>query len=103
MRKSKGWLGIVGIGLAYFVGVLLIAGVFFGLRYIWTDAGWAKIEALGNPAHIVCWSAGHKIYDGHSTGKVHSEDTSDGYFFKEKDTGKPKEVSGDCVITYETD
>lgn len=66
-----------------------------------TDAGFEKLTNYGNSAHIKCWSGGSVIYDGHSTGKVASEAQSDGYFFKDRETGKLKEVSGNCDITYE--
>jgi hypothetical protein len=83
---------IVGI-LAIFVAAVIVAGC--------TDARMGKITALGNPAHIQCYSGGALIYDGYSTGKVSSEDSSDGYFFKDRDTGKFMMVSGNCVMTYE--
>lgn len=69
---------------------------FFGC----TDATWDKVANLGNSATIECYSGGKLIYKGESTGKVASESRSDGYFFRELKTGKLKEVSGNCVITY---
>ena len=66
-----------------------------------TDAQRAKIGGLGNEATVKCWSGGQVIYEGMSTGKVQSEADSDGYFFKDKASGKLMEVSGNCVITYE--
>ena len=66
-----------------------------------TDAQMAKFGGLGNEAKVKCWSGGHVIYEGTSTGKVQSEANSDGYFFKDKASGKLMEVSGDCVITYD--
>ena len=65
-----------------------------------TDAGWGKLEALGDPAHVECWSGGQLIYRGRSTGKVSSEANSDGYYFRDAKTRQPMEVSGNCVITY---
>jgi hypothetical protein len=65
-----------------------------------TDASRGKITAIGSPAHIVCYSGGKVIYDGHSTGKILSEKDSDGYFFKSRETGDFQEVSGQCIITY---
>lgn len=67
----------------------------------YTDASWSKLESLGNPAHVTCYSGGKLIYDGYSTGKVSSESNSDGYYFRDKKDGLLKEVSGNCVITYE--
>lgn len=65
-----------------------------------TDARWGKVTALGDSAHIECYSGEKLIYSGDSTGKVSNSDQSDGYFFKDKDTRKFMEVSGNCVITY---
>jgi len=66
-----------------------------------TDAGWGKLTALGNAADVECYSGGKLIYKGRSTGKVQSEANSDGYYFKDKKDGKVKEVSGNCIITYD--
>ena len=60
-----------------------------------------KVLSLGNEADIECYSGGKLIYKGTSTGKVSSAENSDGYFFKEKGSGLLKEVSGNCVITYQ--
>jgi len=65
-----------------------------------TDAKMARWSNLGNSASIACYSGGKLIYEGASTGKISSELNSDGYFFKEKSTGKLMEVSGNCVIIY---
>ncbi len=40
------------------------------------------------------------MFKGKSTGKVLSEENSDGYFFRDAADGKFKEVSGNCVIGY---
>lgn len=66
-----------------------------------TDANCSKVLAYGDTASIKCWSGGKLIFDGRSTGKVRSEETSDGYFFKDADNGLLREVSGNCVITYD--
>lgn len=66
-----------------------------------TDADRGKIFNLGNSAHIRCYSGTTLIYDGQSSGKVRSEGNSDGYFFKDRATGKLMEVSGNCVIEYD--
>ena len=54
------------------------------------------------PAKVVCYSGGKVIYEGTSTGKPKSEETSDGYYFTDTD-GDSIEVSGDCVFTYVED
>lgn len=51
-----------------------------------TDAGWGKLTALGDKAHIECYSGGKLIFDGMSTGKVSSEASSDGYYFVDNKT-----------------
>jgi hypothetical protein len=63
-----------------------------------SDAERGKIGAIGHGAHIECWSAGIKYYEGESTGKVYTEKESDGWFFVEKGTDQLIRVSGPCVI-----
>lgn len=65
-----------------------------------TDAEISKITSLGSGADVKCYSGGVIIYDGRSTGKIRSEEHSDGYFFKDAKDGRLKEVSGNCVIQY---
>lgn len=65
-----------------------------------TDAQVGKLKALGDSAHVTCYSGGKLIYDGQSTGKVSSEENSDGYYFIDRKTGLPMEVSGNCIIVY---
>jgi hypothetical protein len=64
-----------------------------------TDAGMSRLEAYGEPSHVVCYSGGTVIYDGHSTGRVKSPENSDGWQFKDANIGKLVEVSGDCILT----
>ena len=66
-----------------------------------TDAEMAKLTALGDTATIECYSGEKLIFSSKSTGKVSSEPSSDGYFFKDAKDGKLKEVSGNCIITYD--
>lgn len=63
-----------------------------------TDAGWQKVVALGDPGTIICYSGGKEIFNGTSTGKISTETESDGWFFKDAETGKLIRISGDCVI-----
>ena len=63
-----------------------------------TDAARSKLDALGNEAHVKCYSGGAVIYDGRSTGRVFSPDNSDGWTFRDAKTQALVEVSGDCVI-----
>jgi len=66
-----------------------------------TDAGCSKIGNYGGSAQVTCYSGGRLIYTGFSTGKVQSESTSDGYYFKDAKTNELVEVSGDCKIEYQ--
>ena len=63
-----------------------------------TDAQLARGKALGEAGHITCYSGGQVIYDGDSTGKILTEEQSDGWFFMDAKTGRLVRVSGDCLI-----
>ena len=63
-----------------------------------TDAKMKQFTTLGSPGDIICYSGGKEIYKGRSTGKIATEQGSDGWFFQEETTGKLIRVSGDCVI-----
>jgi len=65
-----------------------------------TDAERSKLYALGDPAKIQCYSGSEIIYSGCSTGKVLSEEGSDGYYFRDKADDILKEVSGNCIVQY---
>ena len=65
-----------------------------------TDAEFAKIGGLGDEFTIEMINCdGSVARTWVSTGKVLSEETSDGYYFKEKGTSKLIEVTGRVVIT----
>ena len=81
----------------FFTFVFLVFNCFaFGVGC--SDAERAKFSGFASPHSIECYSGGTLIYRGVSTGKVLSEKSSDGYYFKEKATGRLMEVSGNCVI-----
>lgn len=63
-----------------------------------TNAQKKQWTTLGSPGHITCYSGGKVIYEGYSTGKIASENQSDGWFFEDIKTGKLIRVSGDCVL-----
>lgn len=79
-----------------------------------TDATWDRWAALGEEASIRCYSGGKLTFSAISTGKVESEQHSDGYFarWKLRETSDwarsefqdnqivSAGVSGDCVIVY---
>ena len=81
-------------------GVVLAIAVIAGLIIGCTDARMGKLTSLGSPASVQCWSGEKLIYEGRSTGKVISEENSDGYFFRDAETDEMMEVSGNCIITY---
>lgn len=58
----------------------------------------AKIETYGSTGNITCYSGGKVIYTGVSTGKIGTEEGSDGWYFMEQGTDSLVRVSGDCVI-----
>lgn len=63
-----------------------------------TDATISNVTSLGSEAHIRCYSGGRLIFEGDSTGKLQTVSNSDGWQFKNKQTGKFIRISGDCVI-----
>jgi hypothetical protein len=63
-----------------------------------TDTQIAQVSAIGEPGHITCYSGGQVIYEGDSTGKIATEESSDGWKFMDAATQRLVRVSGDCVI-----
>lgn len=64
-----------------------------------TDASVARFEAYNEKHKIELYSGGELVKEWTSTGKVHAEEQSDGYFFMDEKTKKLVRVSGDLVIT----
>lgn len=64
-----------------------------------TDAHWSQLGAYGSKHHVELWSGGKMVKEWTSTGKVLTEDSSDGYYFRDHDTGRLVRVTGDLVIT----
>lgn len=67
-----------------------------------TDADWSQISALGEVAMLDCYSGARQIYHGRTTGKLHAEAHSDGWYFVEEPTGHLVRVSGACVVRQKT-
>jgi len=63
-----------------------------------TDATQAQWQAIGSEGSISCYSGGVVIYSGISSGKIRTEEGSDGWYFNDKATNRLVRVSGDCVI-----
>ena len=74
--------------------VLIICSMFIGC----TDAQQNQFKSYGKRHHVMVYSGGVLIYDGHSTGKVHAEEQSDGWYFTDESTGRLKRVSGHVII-----
>ena len=65
-----------------------------------TDAARSKIGGYGDSFKIEMLNCdGSVAREWISTGKVLSEESSDGYYFKDKETGKLIEVTGRLIIT----
>lgn len=80
----------------YFIAVLFAATAFTSC----TDSSLAKFGALGDSAKIELVNCdGTVTHSWNSTGKVHSSSHSDGYYFKDAETGNLVEVSGNVIIT----
>jgi len=76
---------------SFLVSVLIVVGCDAKLSKMTTMGTECKIELLDCSGNVVrAWT---------STGKVLSEETSDGYYFKDKETGNLVEVTGTIVIT----
>jgi len=65
-----------------------------------TDATMSKMGGYGDTFTIKVLGPDTMI-TYHSTGKVISEDGSDGYFFTNRENGKLVEVSGNIIIEQE--
>lgn len=65
-----------------------------------TDAQMSKLGGLGDEFKVELINCDGSItHSWVSTGKVSSEKNSDGYYFKDKATGKLIEVTGRLIIT----
>jgi hypothetical protein len=63
-----------------------------------TDASLAHFNQLGDEATVICYSGGNIVYQGTSTGKIQSNQSEDGIYYKEKETGKFVRVYADCIV-----
>jgi hypothetical protein len=79
---------------------VLITAAFIGLLFSsCTDATSAKLSGYGNKYKVEILSGGQVVRTYISTGKVQSEEKSDGYYFMDAATNKLVEISGDIIIT----
>jgi hypothetical protein len=77
------------------ITLITIAGLFTSC----TNAERSKLMGYGGNFKVEMYSGGQKVREWISSGKVLSEDGSNGYYFTELTTGKLIEVDGDIVIT----
>ena len=79
---------------------LLLASSFILLFYACTDAKKAKMGGFGSQFQIEMLNCdGSVARTWISSGKVSSEQNSDGYYFMEEGTNKLIEVTGRLIIT----
>lgn len=74
----------------WIIGAVLLTGC--------VDAKMADFGSYGAKSRVELWSGGQKVHEWTSTGKVLNEQSSDGYYFRDSDTGKLVRVTGDVVI-----
>jgi len=87
MKKSVLKTGLVALFISLFMGSC-------------TDAVKAKFGGLGDEFKVEMINCdGTVTREWISTGKVESEQSSDGYYFMDKSSGKLIEVTGRLVIT----
>lgn len=78
--------------------ILLIAIVAISFASC-NDAKQSKIMSYGGKFKVEVISGGQIVRTYISSGKVLSEENSDGYYFNDEQTGKLIEVSGQVIIT----
>lgn len=66
-----------------------------------TDAGWSQMTAYGSNFRVTVYSGGEAVRTFHSSGKVMTEEKSDGWFFRDRESGKLVRVGGTVVIEQE--
>ena len=64
-----------------------------------TNAHWKNVTSLGCDFKIEMYSGGQVVKTWQSSGKVLTEQGSDGWIFEDKSTGKLVRVSGTVVVT----
>lgn len=75
----------------WILGLLLLVGC--------TSASRGKFMSIAQPHKVEMYSGGELVRTWVSTGLVHNEESSDGFYFVEEGTGALIRVTGDVVIT----
>jgi hypothetical protein len=65
-----------------------------------TDGDRATLTTFGKPGTVTVWSGGTAVRTYKSTGKVHTEEKSDGWYFVDATSGELVRVSGTVTIEY---
>lgn len=63
-----------------------------------TDGEMSQVTSYGSQHKITVFSGGQAVKSFTSTGKVHTEHASDGWYFRDKATGKLVRVAGTVVV-----
>ena len=64
-----------------------------------TDAKLQQLNSLGSKHKVTLYAAGGQvIHQWTATGNVSNEQQSDGWYFKDEETGKLVEITGTIVI-----
>lgn len=82
-----------------YIGATLIAAGLVWMSAGCTDAGRSKLLGYGSQFEVTLYACdGSVIKQWTSSGKVKSEETSDGYYFMDEDSGRLIEVTGTLII-----
>lgn len=92
-------LSPISISAAFLVPIIISGAFLAFLVFPWTDASRSKLTGYGDEYKVEMYSGGQKVREWTASGKVISEQGSDGYYFNDKATSKLIEVAGDVVIT----
>ena len=65
-----------------------------------SQAEFSKNVNYGQPARVTCYSGNLKTLDDFSTGRVESEEHSDGWYYFSSTTGRLMHASGACYVDY---
>ena len=64
-----------------------------------SNADPASLTAYGDEHRVELYSGGQKVREWQSTGKVFSEENSNGFYFKDAESGQLVRVTGDVIVT----
>ncbi len=80
--------------------LFMVAMLFIAVSISCTDATRSKIGGYGDEFRVEMVNCDGTItHTWISSGKVKSEQSSDGYYFKDKESGRLIEVTGSLIIT----